>query len=135
MEWTDQDIIYKKTGFPYSSSERLDTRVQTWATESKSSMKVWMAQQILNFESKSPEEVRTTQHTRATESTCLHEGPDTNAMTANVGSTLRNARIAGPNTLLFLPEVLVIGPNARNHVRMPPKEIQVYVKLGISTPI
>jgi hypothetical protein len=75
--------------------------------------------------------VRTAQQTRAIESTCLLGHPDTNAMNADVGSTLRNCLI----TLLFLFEVLVASLDARDQVRMLPREIRVYVKLGFPEPI
>jgi hypothetical protein len=65
-------------------------------------MNVRIAQQTLKFESKGSEEVRTAQQMQATESTRLHEGLDTNAMTADSESTLCNCldvRVAGPDVL------------------------------------
>jgi hypothetical protein len=59
-------------------------------------------------------------------------------MTADVGSTLCNclgARVAGLDTLLFLPEVLVSSPDAKDQVWKPPREIRVYIKLGFPQPI
>jgi hypothetical protein len=46
------------------------------------------------------------QQTRAIESTYLHEGPDANTMIVD------NAKVASPDALQLLPEVLVVGPDA-----------------------
>jgi hypothetical protein len=56
------------------------------------------------------------------------KGPDANALTADAGSTLCNrpdARVASPNALQCLLEVLVAGPDARDQVRTPPMQIRV----------
>jgi hypothetical protein len=89
-------------------------------------MKFRTAQQTLKSERKSPEGVWTDQQTRATESKSLHEGPDTNILTADAGSILcnhPNGKVASPNALQSLLEVLVVDPDARSQVRTPPKQI------------
>jgi len=94
-------------------------------------MKVWTAQQTRGTESILLQEVRTAQQMWATESTRLQDGSDADVMTADSRSTLCNrpdARVAGLNTLQFLPEVLVAGPNAAY-------EIGVWVELGFLMPI
>jgi hypothetical protein len=61
-----------------------------------------------------------------------------NVMAADIGSTLRNCSdtsVTGLDTLMFLPKVLVAGPDARDEVQTPPREIRVYVKLGFLKPI
>jgi hypothetical protein len=66
------------------------------------------------------------QQTRATESTRLQEGPDADAMTMDSGSTLCNrldAKVASPNALQCLLEVLVACLDARSQVRTLPMQI------------
>jgi len=74
-----------------------------------------MAQRKQATDSIRLQEVWTAQQTRAIESTRLQESPDVDAMTVDSGSTLCNrpdARVASPDALQCLLEVLIATPNA-----------------------
>jgi hypothetical protein len=71
---------------------------------------------MLAIESIRLQGVRMVQETQATKSTRLQEGLDANAMIVDSGSTLCNrsdAKVASPDALKWLLEVLVAGPDAR----------------------
>lgn len=91
-------------------------------------MKVQTAQRMRATKSIRLQEVQTAQQTRATESTYLQGGPDADAMIAYGGSILCNrpdSRVAGPNTLQCLLEVLVAGLDPRGQVGTLPMQIRV----------
>jgi len=116
-----EDFTAQKVGFSYSPSGLPDARVRTPCSESQNLLKVRIAQQKLNSESKSPKGVQAAQQTQATKSICLHKGPNTNAMTTNNGSTLYNR----PNALQFLPEILVASLDA-TYVNPSLSRIRIY---------